>query len=79
MSDDADKTIATIRVELTQAELELLRQALDSHAYWQLSDPYYRHSGYVRPPGSDDPEETEAIQATDALDRKLGAALREWE
>lgn len=59
-------------VELTEDELELLREALDSHKYWQLSDMHYRSDGFVREPGSDDPEMIAAIAACEALERRLG-------
>lgn len=60
-----------MKVELTTEEVGLLREALDSHAYWQLSDTVYRDSGHVHDPGSDDPEKVEAIRAVNDLDSKL--------
>ena len=33
-------------VQLTEAELALLIEALDSHEYWQLSEPHERNDGY---------------------------------
>ena len=36
----------TIRVELAEWEISLLVEALDSHEYWQLSEPNERNSGY---------------------------------
>ena len=59
-------------VDLTDADIDLLREALDSHAYWQLSDSHYRSSGYVMEPGSDDPDVVDALAACDALAAKLG-------
>lgn len=59
-------------IELTDDEVALLCEALDSHQYWQLSDTHYRSSGYVLQPGSDDPEARTAIAACDALAAKLG-------
>ena len=59
-------------IELTDDEIELLCEALDSHQYWQLSDTHYRSSGYVLEPGSDDAEARTAIVACDALATKLG-------
>ncbi len=41
----------TITFELTPREIVLLMEALDSHEYWQLSDPTWRNSGYVVLPG----------------------------
>lgn len=58
-------------VDLTPEELELLVEALDSHAYWQLSDPAYRRDGYVTDPGADDPEVAEEIKQTKDLAEKL--------
>lgn len=34
-----------LTIEVTPWELGLLVEALDSHAYWQLSDPSYRRDG----------------------------------
>ena len=59
------------RIELTDEEIELLQEALDSHQYWQLSDTHYRSSGYVLEPGSDDLDNTRAIAACEALAEKL--------
>ncbi len=56
---------------LTGQEIALLRSALDSHRYWQLSDAHYRHSGFVIHPGSDDPEVVPEMQACEGLDEKL--------
>jgi len=44
---------ASVRIELTPAEVDLLTEALDSHEYWQLSNPSWRNSGYVTVPGED--------------------------
>ena len=63
-------------VHLTDAEIDLLRGALDSHIYWQLSDEEYRDSGFVQDPGSDDPEAVEAIKEANALDAKLAGEAR---
>ncbi len=60
------------QIDLTDAEVELLREALDSHKYWQLSDKHYRSDGYVMDPGSEDPDSVEAITACDMLADKLG-------
>ena len=58
-------------IALTDGELELLLDALDSHKYWQLSDAHYRSRGYVLDPGADDPEAVNAIGECDALASKL--------
>jgi hypothetical protein len=39
---------------LSDDDMALIVEALDSHEYWQLSDPTWRHSGAVILP-SDDP------------------------
>lgn len=64
-----------VPVYLDRGELNLLVEALESHAYWQVSDETYRNSGYVRPPGSDDPEKAEEIKQAEALGDKLRALL----
>ncbi|MCC6808040.1 MAG: hypothetical protein IT381_11500 [Deltaproteobacteria bacterium] len=63
-----------ITLTFTPDELNLLKEALDSHIYWQLSDEHYRHSGFVYDPGSDDAEHAAEIQACERLDQKLTLA-----
>jgi hypothetical protein len=41
-------------VPLTTEEIGLILEALDSHEYWQLSDPTWRHSGAVILPSDDE-------------------------
>ncbi len=53
----------------------VLVEALDSHAYWQLSDPNYRDSGFVQEPGSDDPEAVDALARVNELHDRLEALL----
>ena len=60
---------------LTDDEVGLLREALDSHVYWQLSDEVYRDSGFVSDPGSDEPDKADEIKAANALDRKLAGEV----
>lgn len=69
-----DKDVESI--DLSQDEIILLLEALDSHEYWQLSDAHYRASGYVQEPGTDDPEKLEALKATRALVERLEALKR---
>ena len=57
-------------VKLDENELELLKEALDSHEYWQLSDPADRDSGYVMI-DDDDPRLPADIAACRALAQKL--------
>ena len=56
---------------LTTDELHLVLEGLDAHRYYELSDPNYRDSGFIRDPGSDDPENAETIRAVDALEARL--------
>ena len=63
-----------ITLNVTAAEMHLLKEALDSHIYWQLSDERYRHSGFVYDPGSDDAEHAAEIRACETLDKKLSVA-----
>lgn len=58
-------------LELNSAELDQLKDALDSHIYWQLSSINYRRDGYVTGKGSDNPENTWAIKEARRLLQKL--------
>lgn len=68
---------APIALQLTPDELALVCEALDSHIYWQLSDEHYRNDGYVRSPGSDDPEKSADIAEAQALLSRLEPFLRD--
>ena len=35
-----------VTIDLSHEELNLLIEALDSHEYWQLSEPHERNDGY---------------------------------
>ena len=59
---------------LSEKDLDLLVEALDSHVYWQLSDQHYRSNADVLEPGSDDPEQAAEIEACLELADKLRAA-----
>jgi hypothetical protein len=63
-------------VQLSNKELELLREALDSHMYWQLSDEKYRNDADITPPGSDDPDSFELIQQSETLWGKIHALIQ---
>jgi len=60
-------------VHLTPEEVTLLVEALDSHEYWQLSEPHERGSGYSLV----DDGANEEIDAVRALNAKLDRAQRE--
>ncbi len=68
-----------IPVELDAEELALLKSALDSHKYWQLSEEQYRSSGYVNEPGSDDVDDVAEIGRVDVLDAVLSKAEADLE
>lgn len=59
-------------VDLEDDEREIILDALESHAYWQISEEHYRNDGFVYAPGADDPETAELLQAIDRLSVKLG-------
>jgi hypothetical protein len=77
---------------LTDDEIALIVEALDSHEYWQLSDPTWRHSDAVILP-SDDPmrwadrpdptgDEREAIAEIErcrSLADRLRQGLQGWQ
>ena len=52
---------------LDARETEIVLDALDSHAYWTISEEHYRNNGYVIAPGADDPELAEYLQEVDEL------------
>ena len=54
-------------VRLSPDEITLLVEALDSHEYWQLSEPNERNSGY----STIEDGENEEIDAVRALIAKL--------
>ena len=56
---------------LSDKDLHLLVEALDSHVYWQLSDQHYRSNADVLEPGSDSPEQAAEIQACVELSDRL--------
>ena len=58
---------STIHVELAEWEITLLIEALDSHEYWQLSEPNERNNGY----STIEDGENEAIDAVRTLIAKL--------
>ncbi|MGH9238786.1 MAG: hypothetical protein ACRD3G_12175 [Vicinamibacterales bacterium] len=60
-----------VALYLKPEQLQLLDEALDSHAYWQLSDEVYRDNGAVNPPGSDDPDNVKALADVRVLQAHL--------
>lgn len=56
---------------LTDDDRAKLREAIDSHIYWQLADDDHRDNGAVIEPGSDDPETAASIAEFQALAAKL--------
>jgi hypothetical protein len=60
-----------MQLALSEKDLNLLVEALDSHVYWQLSDRHYRSNADVIEPGSDDPEQAAEIEACAELSDRL--------
>jgi len=56
-------------IEVSEEELALLLEALDSHLYWQVSEQGQRNSGYVS--HDDDDENAEECKAVEALVARL--------
>ena len=59
-------------LELSIDDLELLGEALDSHAYWQVSEDHERRDGYVYYPEKKDrtgKEDEDDLQRWNELDR----------
>lgn len=69
-------TERAITVELSDAEVALLIAALDSHEYWQLSEPHERNDGYSLVEDGEDGE-IDAVRALIAkLERSRSTAAR---
>lgn len=69
-------TERAINVELSDAEVALLIEALDSHEYWQLSEPHERNDGYSLVVDGEDGE-IDAVRALIAkLERSRSTAAR---
>jgi hypothetical protein len=62
-------------ITLTADELAILVDALDSHIYWQLSDPDARSSGFVRGDGSADADIAAEIREAAALHDRLASLV----
>jgi len=65
-----------VALYLKPEQLQLLDEALDSHAYWQLSDEQYRDDGAVVDPGSDDPDNQHALADVRVLQAHLAEQAR---
>ncbi len=65
--------VALSALDLTPDEITLLIEALDSHEYWQLSEPHERDSGYSTVKDGENVE----IDAVRALIGKLDRARHE--
>lgn len=68
-----------LAVELTLEQVALLRDALDSHTYWQLTPEEYRKDGGYRIPDEDESEEAGAARKGIADAEALDDLLREVE
>ena len=58
-------------IDLTREEILLVIEALDSHEYWQLSDPLFRNEGRVRGAGSEDERAKDEIERVRRLRDRL--------
>lgn len=56
-----------IHIAVTPEDAARIREALDSHMYWQLADEDYRENGSVRQPGSDDADTADEIHQCERL------------
>ena len=65
--------IQVFSVPLSEGEISLLIEALDSHEYWQLSEPHERNDGCstIADGGNDE------VDAVRALIAKLGQSHRD--
>ena len=61
-------------MELSPEDLNRIIEALDSHVYWQLSEPHYRSNADVLEPGSDDSEVAAEIEACRELADRMSTA-----
>lgn len=61
----------TITIELLEADVALLIEALDSHEYWQLSESHERNDGYSTIPDG----QNDDVDATRDLIVKLERSL----
>ncbi len=57
-----------VTIRLAEGEFDLLIEALDSHEYWQLSEPNERNDGY----STIEDGANEEVDAVRALITKLG-------
>lgn len=57
--------------------LSTIRDALESHVYWQLSDPQYRNNGYVLAPATDDSDKLQEIVACCELAREIDKVVED--
>lgn len=62
---------------LTPDDLRLLVEALDSHEYWQLSEPFYRRDGYVTGDGADDADAAGEIARARRLRERIEGVISE--
>ena len=64
-----------LQVRLTEGELALLIEALESHEYWQLSESHERNDGYSTIPDGES-DEVDAVRALiGKLERSLAVEL----
>lgn len=76
----ADEVIAQgqkrIGLSIPIQAARMIREALDSHIYWQMSDPQYRRDGFVMEPYSDNAESREEIAQAHVLIESIDRAIQ---
>jgi hypothetical protein len=65
-----------ILLEFDADDVDLLIESIDSHRYWQLSDPQFRNSGFVHGKGSNDPDSRRELRRCSRVERVLERARR---
>jgi len=58
-------------IDLSAEEISMLRDAIESHVYWQLCAAEYRRDGHPQEPYSDEQEVRDDIGRFLVLDQKL--------
>jgi hypothetical protein len=64
-------TSRRVKIELSRDDVLLLCEALDSHVYWQLSEPECRQSGFTQSPGTLVHEDAIEIRRSERLEARL--------
>jgi hypothetical protein len=63
-------------LSLSDDDLRLLAQALDSHAYWELADSHERNNGFVMTEWIEDDEKRAEVERVEELGYGIKQLLR---